>query len=202
MAISNYAELQTSITNWLARNDLAATIPDFIGLAESRINRRLRVAQMIIRDTTQTVPGNSYILKPADFLEMRNIEVSGSPNMVLEYATPAVIDRKYRSDSLGRPSAYTLLGSEIQLAPTPDAEYVIEMAYYAKIPSLQQNSTNWLIQQAPDIYLYGALIEAKAFIEDEKFQLWKAAFDEAINDLTRSDKRAKFSGSGLRQRSM
>lgn len=202
MAIGNYAQLQTAIGNWLARNDLAATIPDFIRLAESRINRRLRVAQMLTRATTQTVPGDSYILKPADFLEMRNIEVSGSPNMVLEYATPAVIDRKYRSDWVGRPSAYTILGQEVQLAPVPDAEYVIEMAYYAKVPELEQSNTNWLIQQAPDIYLYGALIEAKAFIEDEKFQLWKAAFDEAINDLTRSDKRAKFSGSGLRQRSM
>lgn len=202
MAIGNYAQLQTAIGNWLARNDLAATIPDFIRLAESRINRRLRVAQMLTRATTQTVPGDSYILKPADFLEMRNIEVSGSPNMVLEYAAPAVIDRKYRSDLVGRPSAYTILGQEVQLAPVPDAEYVIEMAYYAKVPELEQSNTNWLIQQAPDIYLYGALIEAKAFIEDEKFQLWKAAFDEAINDLTRSDKRAKFSGSGLRQRSM
>ena len=39
MAISSYAELQTAIANFLARTGLNSVIPDFIQLAEARINR-------------------------------------------------------------------------------------------------------------------------------------------------------------------
>lgn len=42
MALSTLGELQASIADWLNREDLAATIPDFINLAEQRINRDVR----------------------------------------------------------------------------------------------------------------------------------------------------------------
>lgn len=43
MALTTYAELQTSIANWCNRSDIEAEVRDFIKLAEARINRRLRV---------------------------------------------------------------------------------------------------------------------------------------------------------------
>ena len=49
MAITTYAELQTSITNWLNRDDLTAVTPDFISLTEASINRDLRHYKMINR---------------------------------------------------------------------------------------------------------------------------------------------------------
>lgn len=202
MAIGNNSQLQTAIVSWLGRSDISAQIPDFIALAEARINRRLRVSQMLVRAITELTPGDAYIAKPNDFLELRNIEVSGSPNVALDYVTPQTMDKKYRSDMIGRPNAYTLLGHEIMVGPAPDTDYTLELAYYGRVPALADANTNWLIQQAPDVYLYGSLIEAKAYIEDEKYQVWKAAFDEAINDMIKADKRAKYSGSGLRQRSV
>ena len=42
MAISTYAELKTSIANWLDRSDLTDVIPDFIALAETRHKRDFR----------------------------------------------------------------------------------------------------------------------------------------------------------------
>lgn len=202
MAISNYAELQTAVGSWLARNDLASRIPDFIALAEARINRRLRVRQMLVRAFTTLTAGDQYIAMPSDFLELRNIEVTGNPNVALEYVTPQTMDIKYRSDMQGRPVAYTSLGSQFMVGPTPDDEYRLEVAYYGRIPKIQENNVNWLIAETPDVYLYGSLIEAKAYIEDDKFQIWKAAFDEAIADIQKTDKRAKYSGSGLRQRAV
>jgi len=38
MSIATYSELQTAVADWMHRTDLTAKIPDFITLAESRIN--------------------------------------------------------------------------------------------------------------------------------------------------------------------
>ena len=56
MAITTYAELQTAIANWLARDDLTTYLPDFITLFEAAANRRLRVRQM---ETTATLTPSS-----------------------------------------------------------------------------------------------------------------------------------------------
>ena len=52
MAIGTYAELQTAVANWLDRGDLTERIKEFIGLAEARMNRVLRLQLMVNIDTT------------------------------------------------------------------------------------------------------------------------------------------------------
>ena len=52
MAIGTYAELQTAVANWLDRGDLTERIKEFIGLAEARMNRVLRLQLMVNVDTT------------------------------------------------------------------------------------------------------------------------------------------------------
>ncbi len=47
MALSTYAELKTTIANWLNRTDLTSEIAeDFIVLAEADFNSKLRIRQM------------------------------------------------------------------------------------------------------------------------------------------------------------
>ena len=41
MAISTFTELKTAVDNWLARTDLAGRAPEFIALAEARMNREI-----------------------------------------------------------------------------------------------------------------------------------------------------------------
>ena len=52
MAINTYATLQTAVANWLDRSDLTDRIPEFIALAEARMNRTLRLAIMLNVDET------------------------------------------------------------------------------------------------------------------------------------------------------
>ena len=52
MAISTFTELKASIANFLNRDDLTATIPDFISLAESSINNEIRHWRMEKRAET------------------------------------------------------------------------------------------------------------------------------------------------------
>ena len=76
MALSTYAQLQTSIGDWLNRSDLTATIPDFIALAEAQIERTLRTRQMIVRDTLTF--STEYGSIPADFLETKSLKLTST----------------------------------------------------------------------------------------------------------------------------
>jgi len=79
---------------------------------------------------------------------------------------------------------FTVFGDEIELAPTPDQNYTVEMIYRMSIPSLGANAANWLLALAPDLYLYGALLESAPYIkEDGRIQTWGLGFTSALNDL-------------------
>ena len=191
--ITSYATLQTAVTEWLARDQdatLIARIPTFIQLAEAKFNRLLFVRQMEARSTTPTDTSDDepeFISLPSDFQSMRRIRLSsvdGKP--ALEFKSGTQLD-EYRygvSDVTGQPRYFTIFGDEIELCPTPDAEYTIEMVYRKNIPALASNDPNWLLTLAPDLYLYGALLESAPYIkEDGRLQTWGAGFSAALDGL-------------------
>ena len=208
MALSNYTELKAAIADWLDRSDLTSRIPDFITLAEARVNRELRIRAMENRATMTTTSGQRYFALPARYVQMRNFQLNTNPITPLEYITPEMLDRLYGSDTSGKPKAYTLLGDEIQLAPIPDSTYTVEMAYYEKFSPLGDGTggtvtSNWLTESAPDVLLYGALIEAEPFIRnDERMPLWLNAYKEAIDKIQHADARDRHSGSQMRVRNV
>jgi hypothetical protein len=69
MTIATYSDLQAAIANWIARADLAASIPDFIALFESAANRRLRLRQQ--ESTATLTPSAGVAALPADYLAWR-----------------------------------------------------------------------------------------------------------------------------------
>jgi hypothetical protein len=191
--ITDYASLQTAVTEYLARDQdttLIARIPTFIQLAEAKFNRNLFVRQMEERSTTLTDTSDDepeFISLPSDFQSMRRVRLSsveGKP--ALEFKSGTQLD-EYRfntSDVTGRPRYFTIFGDEIELAPTPDAAYTIEMVYRKNVPALATNDPNWLLTLAPDLYLYGALLESAPYIkEDARIQVWGLGFKTALDGL-------------------
>ena len=208
MALSTYTELKDAIADWLDRSDLTNRIPDFIALAEARLNRELRIRPMEVRSTMTTTVGQRYFNLPGGYLQMRNFQINTNPITPLEYITPEMLDRLYGANTTSKPRAYSLIGEEIQLAPIPDTEYTVEMAYYEKFSPLGDGTggtvtSNWLTENAPDVLLYGALIEAEPFIRnDERIQLWLTAYKEAIDKIQKADERDRHSGSTMRVRNV
>tara|TARA_B110000261_G_scaffold162035_1_gene204790 strand:+ start:859 stop:1506 length:648 start_codon:yes stop_codon:yes gene_type:complete len=208
MALSTYTELKDAVADWLDRSDLTARIPDFIALAETRINRELRIRPMEVRSTMTTTSGNQYFNLPGGYIQMRNIQLNTNPTTPLEYITPEMMDRLYGSSTTGKPRAYSLIGDEIQLAPIPDSAYYLEMAFYEKFTSLGDGTSgtvtsNWLTLNAPDILLYGALMEAEPFIKnDERIPVWLNGYSSAIDKLQRADSKDRHSGSAMRIRNI
>ena len=202
MAISTYAELKTAVASWLNRDDLTAIIPDFITLCEARLNRVLRTRAMEGLYTASTIAGQRDYNLPASYLQMRALRLNTSPLTVLEYVSPEIMDRVWAGSSGGKPVAYTIKANELFLGPSPGAVYTMEMDYYRKFDSLSTIiTTNDMLTDNPDVYLYGSLLEAEPFIKnDSRIQVWGTSFYKAITDIQDQDSKDRHSGSEMRIR--
>jgi hypothetical protein len=209
--ITDYTSLQAAVTEWLARDQdttLIARIPTFIQLFEAKMNRSLYVRQMEQRstttiDTTSTEP--EFISLPTDFQSMRRIRlssVSGKPHLDFKSGTQLDEYRSSSDNAAGQPLFFSIFGSEIELAPSPDANYTIEMVYRQNIPALASNSTNWLLTLAPDIYLYGALLESAPYMkEDDRIQTWALGLSSALESLNNLGMTSTFNSGPMAVRS-
>ena len=189
MAISTYAELQTAVQNWLHRGDLASIVPDFIMLAEARINGDLDARLQDSTTTIATVAGTETITIPSDLINIRHLSVETDPVTTLKYNAPDQFEVAYPYGASGVPLVYTVIGSSIYLAPIPDAAYSLDLIYKARVPSLSNsNTTNWLLTTYPHVYLYATLLESTPYIKDDsRLQVWLEAYKEAIQSVNSQD---------------
>jgi len=91
------------------------------------------------------------------------------------------MDRIYAGSNKGKPKAYSIIGNNIQLRPLPDSAYEIEMLYYKYFtPLSDSNTTNDMLTNHPDVYLYGSLVEAEPYLQnDKRIQTWASFYDRA-----------------------
>lgn len=196
MALANYSDLKTTVANYLGRSDLTSQIPDFISLAEIRLNRNLRIRQMLQSATAQTTGGDATVGLPSDFLELRDIYIAGNPRITLSYLSPSAFSRDARADQSGRPVFYTMSGTEFILAPLPDTNYTLTMLYFAKPTALSDsNQSNVFMANAADALLYGALVEAEPYLmNDARIQVWSSYYQNALDSLNVADESSAYSG--------
>lgn len=200
MALDTYANLKTEIAGWMSRSDLTTPIDTFIDLAEAAFNRSLRVRQM---EGESTATATEYMSLPTDFLEMRDIEMQTDPRRQLRYVTPAMADRIDTTGTTGVSENYTIVGNEIRLIPAPDsASYTVRMSYWRKITPLDgTNTSNAILARYPDLYLFGALTYARAFIQDPTLlAIIKDTYENLLADVNREGRRSNVGGD-LRMRS-
>lgn len=202
MAITTYDELKASIASWLNRDDLTAVIPDFIALAESSIDRDLRHYKMVQR--ADATLDSRYVQVPEDWVQTMRFTITSGNTFRIEATS---IDdlaqlRQQNNDQPGRPRLYANVGHEIEVFPTPDTEYQMQLMYFGKTPALSATNTyNWLLQDAPDAYLYGALVQSAPYLNDDaRTQVWASLYSNAIQSLQKSSDETRSAGSGLRMR--
>tara|TARA_R100000278_G_C5454782_1_gene158703 strand:+ start:402 stop:1028 length:627 start_codon:yes stop_codon:yes gene_type:complete len=196
MALTNYSELKTAIANWLDRSDLDDRIPEFIQLAEARHRRDFKIRRMETRVTASTIADTEYYSLPDNFVAMRNIQLNTDPKTALEYMTPEQMDRVRGGSTTGKPKAYSIIGNNFQLRPIPDSVYEIEMLYFKYFTALSDsNTTNDMLTFHPDAYLYGSLVEAEPYLQnDKRIQVWAGFYDRAKQDIISSNERDRHSG--------
>lgn len=185
----NWGQLKAAVAAYTHRADLDAMLPTFLELAEQRIYigelnaPKVRCAAM--RQFATLANGT----RPAGFLEAIKVAESGSPDKPLLYRPLDQMPREYR--------AYTWDGQTLVLSQ--DQGFPVDLTYYARLNTpVADADENWLMANAPGIYLASLLVEAYRWAVDDAAATREAAnYASAANSLNSQEKAAKISGSPL-----
>ena len=195
MALTSYNELKSSVADWLNRDDLTSVIPDFISLTEAQLERRLPTERMVKRATATIDTPFSAV--PSDFVSAKSLVLtSTAPVQPLVFLSEDELDaKKYTYRTTGKPLYFTVVGTQFEVLPAPDTGYTAELTYIGTLPKLSNsNTSNWILARHPDVYLYGALMQAAPYLrDDERVGLWSSMYTQAIEDMLVQDSRAAVS---------
>ena len=194
-----YDDLKTQIADFLNRSDLTSKLDFFIDATEGELNRRLRTKDMVVRATATA--DSQYLSLPTDWLEAINIEItSGDFTPLLQQSIESLdVYRKANDNNSGQPVFFSIVDKTLELAPTPDTSYTLQLTYYASIAALSStNTTNFVSIGHPDVYLYGCLKHASIYLmEDERVNMFSQLFEKALEEMRMEQERAEFGKGSL-----
>jgi hypothetical protein len=201
VSLADKGALNGAVAEWLYRTGdtaLAARADDFVTLFEAEFTSdpEMRTAEMEEIDTISITSADIQL--PDGYLEMIRLQVLGAPinqqNVVLDYVSPAyAAELDATTNTTGVSKYYTVIANRIFITPQQwyPSGATLQMAYY-KFAPLTTGGTNWLLTKYPNIYLYGALMQAAAYIDDkDTTALWATALANAMAKLSKSDRKKK-----------
>ena len=174
----NYENLYNSIQAYAENTEslFVANIPVFVQEAEERVYNSVQIPALRKNVTGTLTAGNQYISLPDDWLSNFSLAVIDSTNRYnyllnkdvnyLREAYPTVVytSPTYQGTPGGVPAYYALFGSQynnvnemtLMVAPTPDANYPVEMHYYYYPPTIVQGQiSNFGAITAGSLYTNG-----------------------------------------------
>jgi hypothetical protein len=195
----NYTELTAAIKGY-AENDFPATvgsftsadqIATFVRIAEQRIYNKVQLPAIRKNSTGNVTAGNKYLACPNDWLATFSLAVVNSNN---EYHYLLNKDVNFIRESFpdtdsnfwGEPQYYAQFDQNtFILGPTPDDNYLMELHYFYYPPSIVTAGTSWLGDNFDSVLLYGALLEAAAFMksDNDTIAFYKQRYEEAMQEL-------------------
>ena len=197
--LATAANLATDVAAWLARADQTADIPTMIILAEAKFNRLLRSLEHETVNPAFPLTGE-YVPVPADFLEFKSGYIVGNPKIPLQYLPGDSMNATTTPTTAYTSVQYfTQEGTNFRFSPVPSGS-VAHIAYFTKLPTLSGVGAayNWLLQQHPDAYLYGTLLEASGRVHDlQQVKGWQSAYSAAIQQITDADMRKRYGCNGM-----
>lgn len=189
MAITTYAELQAAAANWLVRADLAARTPEFIALAEARLNRVLRARLAETEATLTGVVGARTAPLPAGFAEalsLWRVRADGS-RQAMRYLEPSLL---CAVSLRGEPQNWSVDGATVAFDRPLDQAYGFVLRMLAKFQLTDAAPTNALLSDYPDAYLFATLCEAAPFLRDAELgQAYEAKLERTIGEINAKDAR-------------
>lgn len=206
MPFTTYAELKTEIAEWLMHDDAVAKAADLITLFEKSANVGLRMHEREVRQE-HTVPAgetHTYVTLPTDWGGQRAVRRNCLP---ATYLTPTDMDAEVMLDPQLATNTYfagyyTIESQAARFHPALTEGETIEFLYWQDIPALSDsNTSNWLLEKYPQLYLYGSLIQGGAYIKSNTDKENAASMWEMLTaDLARHDFRNKYGNGQLRVR--
>jgi hypothetical protein len=183
----------------LLRDDLTNTIPALIQLAEAKMARDVR--RKTLRATLTISDFATDLSALTNFGELRSINLVTSDESL---DTPIHIgsmeqlaEQRARMITPGRPKFAAVVDQELLVGPTPDDSYDAQVTYYeALVPLSASQTTNSLLTEAPDLYVWATLLMAAPFLEhDERIPTWLNYYNDAVAGLANKRDQEEFAAS-------
>jgi hypothetical protein len=191
MAITTYAELQAAAANWLVRADLTARIPEFVALAEARLNRTLRTRMAETEAVLTASVGGRTIPLPAGFAEPLALWLvrSDGTRCALRFVEPSLLGLV---SLRGEPAVWSLDGANLALERACDQAYGFTLRYLAKFQLSDAAPANALLTDYPDVYLFATLCEAAPFLRDADLsQAYASKLELALAEVNAKEARSR-----------
>lgn len=201
--IAGYSSLQTALADYLARSDLTTWLPNFTQNWEERFMRESdNWGSWMEKALSQAISGGVAAV-PSDYLGLKMAYISGRNGPPLKRISLEQLYQRYpRAGSTGFAAYIARNVTNFEFGPISGDGTLIG-TYYAKPTVLRSYATggadavaHFLIVNAPDLCLYGSLLEAEPFIKnDARLQVWGNLYSVAL-DAYRGRMRAEdYSGS-------
>jgi len=191
-----FAQLRSDIASWLVeRDDVEAALRIWVKLCEANNRRLIRIPPMDA--LFEGFDESKEFDLPEGFVEPVSIWNEG------DYGNAEVVLRAphtVHSDSFDRTAiSYAIENDKIVFEPL--ASTTIKMIYCKGFaPLVHDDDTNWLLENAYDVYLYGSLAHSAAWLgDDARMPMWKQAYAEAVSELVRTEKKSRYTGSALKR---
>lgn len=190
MAITTYAELQAAAANWLVRSDLTARIPEFIALAEARLNRVLRTRLAEADVALSAAYGARKVGLPAGYTEPLRVWIEDPGGRAeLPFLEASLMGA---ASLRGRPGAWTIDGVDVAFDRPCDQAYDLTLRMLAAFALSDAQPTNALLSDAPDLYLFATLAEASPFLRDADLAAaYETKLGRAIVELNTKEARSR-----------
>lgn len=197
--ITNYETLLTAVADYVARDDLTSFAANFVQNWEERFYRDPQNFASWMEATASLTTSSAAV--PADYLAIKYATVQGDVSSApLQRVALAVLLTKFPRGASGKPRMIAKEGSSFVFGPEPDSDYTLTLRYYAK-PTLLRNDAdgaNWLTLHAPDLCLYGALLEAEPFLKnDGRIAVWRDFYTDALAAYRDQQRDEEFMGSPM-----
>jgi hypothetical protein len=184
--------LKQSVQDW-TENDETTFVNEldfFIKNAEERIFKTVDLDYFRKNVEGTATTGNKFLQKPDDYMATFSLSVISSGSNIFLLQKDVNFIQEYQPDPTvtGTPKYYAQFDvNNFILAPTPNADFAVELHYYYRPTSLttDPNGTTWISTNAPDALLYGTLVEAYTFMKGEKdiLDLYNGRYLESIARL-------------------
>jgi hypothetical protein len=194
--LSDYDGLIAALPSYLNRRDLTDQIPAFVLQAEAKLNRELRVRDMMTREDL-TLDDTGFLDVPDDYLASDSLEnVTGIGTYGADFAFVSEDEARLirrGSSTPPQPTWYTIYGSEFEVFGGAE-DQVVRLRYYQSIPALVTNSTNWLLTKSPDLYVAASCLEAALYLKDDNALTtrWAPVRQQIIDAMHLESDRSRF----------
>lgn len=204
--IEDRSDLIEKVYKWLLRDQTTDKfitedmVETYIQFCEAEINRELKILDLEDTETYTLSTDNDYVALPSGYGGTLAFQFDVKPFNIAHFPTRRAMKEQF-GDDIGRPRGYTLVGSKIYFNCTPDSDYPMTLDYYKRVTALTDSNTdNVILQNHPDLYLYGSIRQALLNINDQK-RLTPIAtvYSNILERIKEDDKAKRMPGGGKAQ---